>query len=107
MGKKYESFATQRESCRLNKYAYTEKIDLAGGAKLPVLFCNYPFGDPHHKKGVCKASTCTDMRAVPQEVVIADLEGKDEAITPPLTDDGQTNRDTEETVGKMACPDNG
>jgi hypothetical protein len=85
MGKKYDSFASQREKCRNNGYAYTEKIDLADGYKMPVLFCNYPFEDPSHKKGLCVAKTCTDLRKkpapaptqdadVPPEVLKADKE---------------------------------
>ncbi len=56
---KHVSFQAQREQCRLNKYTYIEKC---GSCKAPVLMCNYPFLDPSHKKGVCRASTCTDMR---------------------------------------------
>ncbi len=87
MGKKYTSFANQRESCRLDKKTYVEKVN--GEA---VLFCNYPFTDPTHKKGLCLARTCTDLREIPQEVVDADALAK-EAIK------------TEE--GELACPDNG
>ncbi len=66
---KHISFQQQREQCRLNKFTYIEKC---GGCKTPVLMCNYPFESPVHKKGVCKASTCTDMRTIPPEIVQAD-----------------------------------
>jgi hypothetical protein len=55
---KYVSFAAQREQCRLNKFTYTEKC----GCGIVSLMCNYPFDDTKHKKGMCRASTCTDMR---------------------------------------------
>jgi hypothetical protein len=55
---KYISFAKQREWCRLNKYTYTEKC----GCGVISLMCNYPFDVSSHKKGMCRASTCTDMR---------------------------------------------
>ena len=55
---KYVSFAAQREQCRLNKFTYTERC----GCGIVSLMCNYPFDDPKHKKGMCRASTCTDMR---------------------------------------------
>lgn len=55
---KHVSFPNQREQCRLNKFTYTEKC----GCGIVTLMCNYPFADPKHKKGVCRASTCTDMR---------------------------------------------
>jgi hypothetical protein len=101
MGKKYDSFATQREKCRNNGYAYTEKIDLADGYKMPVLFCNYPFEDPSHKKGLCVAKTCTDLRKkpapaptqdadVPPEVLKADKEQETEAL--------KSNCDKEDTT---------
>lgn len=55
---KYVSFAAQREQCRLNKFTYTEKCSCG----IVSLMCNYPFGTANHKKGMCRASTCTDMR---------------------------------------------
>ncbi len=55
---KYVSFANQREQCRLNKYTYEDKCECG----IITLMCNYPFSDPKHKKGKCRASTCTDMR---------------------------------------------
>jgi hypothetical protein len=55
---KYVSFAAQREQCRLNKYTYTEKC----ACDIVTLMCNYPFSETTHKKGVCRANTCTDMR---------------------------------------------
>lgn len=55
---KHVSFPNQREQCRLNKYTYTEKCSCG----IITLMCNYPFTEPGHKKGVCRASTCTDMR---------------------------------------------
>lgn len=64
---KHVGFSAQREQCRLNKYTYTEKIN-----GLPVLLCNYPFPQPEHKKGVCRANTCTDMREIPDDIVDAD-----------------------------------
>lgn len=64
---KHVGFAAQREFCRNNDHTYTEKF--SGEA---VLFCNYPFPDPYHKKGVCRANTCTDMREIPQEITEAD-----------------------------------
>ncbi len=65
--KKHVSYQAQREQCRLNKYTYEEKI---GGA--PYLMCNYPFPSPNHKKGLCKANLCTDMREIPDDIVDAD-----------------------------------
>ncbi len=65
---KHIGYGAQREQCRLNKYTYIEKINGA-----PVLFCNYPFSAPEHKKGLCKAGTCTDMRSIPADVVAADM----------------------------------
>jgi hypothetical protein len=64
---KHIGYNAQREQCRLNKYTYIEKI-----FGVPVLCCNYPFDKPTHKKGLCKASTCTDMREIPDDVVAAD-----------------------------------
>ncbi len=114
-GHKYTSFAAQRESCRLNKFAYTEKIEFGGGAKLPILFCNYPFLDPSHKKGLCKASTCTDLRQIPSEVVEADTQGTDDVKAVPTCDqvdattlaDSGAGEQEKETADDMACPDNG
>lgn len=65
---KHIGYSAQREQCRLNKYTYIEKINGAA-----VLFCNYPFDAPGHKKGLCKAGTCTDMREIPADVVAADV----------------------------------
>jgi hypothetical protein len=64
---KHIGYNAQREQCRLNSYTYIEKIN-----GVPVLFCNYPFSQIDHKKGLCKASTCTDMREIPADVVAAD-----------------------------------
>jgi hypothetical protein len=64
---KHIGFSGQREFCRNNDHTYTEKF---GGEQ--VLMCNYPFPDIHHKKGVCRANTCTDMREIPQEITDAD-----------------------------------
>lgn len=68
--KKHVSFATQREQCRLNKFTYDEKCSCG----IVTLMCNYPFPQPDHRKGICKASTCTDMRTLPDEIVEADKE---------------------------------
>ncbi len=93
MGRKYTSYPAQREVCRLNKgQTYTEVV---GGAKL--LFCNYPFTNPHHRKGLCKASTCTDLRQIPQEIVDIDEEAS-------KTTEDSENLNTEK--GEMACPSN-
>lgn len=86
-GNKYTSFANQRESCRLDKKTYVEKIN--GDS---ILFCNYPFTDPTHKKGLCLARTCTDLRQIPKEVVDADVSG----------DDGTVKTEK----GELACPSN-
>ncbi len=64
---KHIGYGAQREQCRLNKYTYTEKVN-----GVFTLFCNYPFPQPEHKKGLCKANTCTDMREIPADVVAAD-----------------------------------
>jgi hypothetical protein len=64
---KHVSFPAQREQCRLNKFTYTEKCSCG----IITLMCNYPFDDPKHKKGVCRASTCTDMRKTLAEDVEA------------------------------------
>ncbi len=64
---KHIGYTAQREQCRLNKYTYIEKINGAG-----ILFCNYPFDTATHKKGLCKASTCTDMREIPSDILAAD-----------------------------------
>jgi DNA-directed RNA polymerase subunit L len=72
---KHVGYAAQREFCRNNNHTYTEKLNsltkliVCGEA---VLMCNYPFPDPYHKKGVCRASTCTDMREIPAEITEAD-----------------------------------
>ena len=71
---KHVGYAGQREFCRNNGHTYTEKF-----TEQTVLMCNYPFPDIHHKKGVCRANTCTDMREikaveVPQEIIEADKE---------------------------------
>jgi hypothetical protein len=64
---KHVGFSGQREFCRNNEHTYTEKFS---GEQ--VLMCNYPFPDIFHKKGVCRANTCTDMREIPQEITEAD-----------------------------------
>ncbi len=87
---KHIGYNAQREQCRLNKYTYTEKIGgSANQSAVPVLFCNYPFSDPSHKKGLCKASTCTDMREIPDDVVAADAA---DMTIPPLTDPVNVDR---------------
>ena len=94
MAAKHVSFPNQREQCRLNKFTYTEKCTCG----IVTLMCNYPFTDPKHKKGVCRASTCTDMRktladdinaisgeeVVKEEEPVTDAAGKgnDEAVSP-------------------------
>ena len=78
---KHVSYPAQREQCRLNKHTYIEKCGTCGQKHL---MCNYPFPQPDHKKGFCKAVTCTDMRTIPEEIVEADEEEKgveDEGIT--------------------------
>jgi hypothetical protein len=75
---KHIGFSGQREFCRNNDHTYTEKF---GGEQ--VLMCNYPFPDIHHRKGVCRANTCTDMREIPAEITEADAA---DVIIPPLTD---------------------
>lgn len=75
---KYVSFAAQREQCRLNKFTYTEKCDCG----IVSLMCNYPFDDPKHKKGMCRANTCTDMRktlAEDVDAILSEEPVKDEA----------------------------
>ena len=105
---KHIGYNAQREQCRLNKYTYIEKVNGA-----PVLFCNYPFTKPEHKKGICKASTCTDMREIPADIVAADnkveVPGEREVSTCKEVDantladsgEGQT-----EDATKMPCPKN-
>ncbi len=92
---KHISYGAQREQCRLNKYTYIEKIN-----GIPVLFCNYPFTNATHKKGLCKASTCTDMREIPADVVAADQSSKNtpETVEPTA---GENSIETE-----MPCPTN-
>ncbi len=102
---KYVSFPQQREQCRLNKYTYIEKC---GSCKTPVLMCNYPFGDPKHKKGVCKASTCTDLRTIPADIIEADETEKevptcDELDKTTLADSGPGNTEEGE-VEKINKP---
>jgi hypothetical protein len=106
---KHVGFAGQREFCRNNKHAYTEKIN-----ETPVLMCNYPFPDPYHKKGVCRANTCTDMREIPQEITEADAETDVEKEV--KYDDrnyaGQESQEEEsipcpsKVVNLMPCPSN-
>lgn len=104
--KKYVGFSAQREQCRLNKYTYTEKCSCG----MVTLMCNYPFTEPAHKKGVCRANTCTDMRTLPDEIVEADRElsgspaETDEA--PALTEDAnkeatyeEGHKEAEESLG--------
>ncbi len=67
--KKHISYPKQREQCRLNKHTYIEKCDTCGQK---FLMCAYPSSDPDFKKGFCKASTCTTIREIPDEVVEAD-----------------------------------
>lgn len=91
MGSKHVSFPAQREQCRLNKFTYTEKCSCG----IVTLMCNYPFSDPKHKKGNCRASTCTDMRKtlaedlnaiveepVKEEVPAGEAAATDEAVSP-------------------------
>jgi hypothetical protein len=104
MGNKYLSFATQREDCRLDGKTYTEKIH---GAK--ILFCNFPFTDIHHKRGLCKASTCTDLRQIPEEVVRADENCETGECTVSGTDGNAetvTGKAIKTTEGELACPSN-
>jgi hypothetical protein len=68
---KHIGYSGQREFCRNNKHTYIERF-----VGEPHLMCNYPFPDIHHKKGVCRASTCTDMREIPAEISDADLENE-------------------------------
>jgi hypothetical protein len=68
---KHVGYAAQREFCRNNKHTYIERF-----VGEPVTMCNYPFPSIHHKKGVCRASTCTDMREIPAEISDADLENE-------------------------------
>jgi hypothetical protein len=88
---KHVSFAKQREWCRLNKHTYTEKC---GNCKTPILMCNYPFINPDHKKGFCKASTCTDMREIAEtpeeEVPQAILDAEKEEAEMADKQEGQT-----------------
>ena len=102
--KKYVSFAAQREQCRLNKYTYTETCDCGK----VTLMCNYPFPDPTHRKGCCRANTCTDMRTLPDEIVEADKEQVTNEAPKPgagVDDDGGTDaKASEEPVGKEADP---
>ncbi len=113
---KHIGYSAQREQCRLNKFTYIEKINGA-----PVLFCNYPFEDISHKKGICKAGTCTDMREIPADILAAD-EGTPKPMTIVVEDDkvevpgenttGTTGEDVDGTTGegvdgtKMPCPSN-
>ncbi len=112
---KHVGFVAQREFCRNNKHTYMEKF--SGDS---VLMCNYPFPDPYHKKGVCRANACTDMREIPEEIVYAD-----EKIEVPQ-DGENTPKEVVETVpekrkvptcdeldantlsdsGDMPCPEN-
>ncbi len=93
---KHIGYGAQREQCRLNKYTYIEKINGA-----PVLFCNYPFTEHDHKKGLCKAGTCTDMREIPADVVAADDkvevpgEKAETSKTKPFNEAGQVKGGTE------------
>ncbi len=97
---KHIGFSAQREQCRLNKYTYTEKItDISGKNTMSILFCNYPFTDPTHKKGICKASTCTDMREIPADVVAADA--ADSEVVSGVDGEDSTFDNTE-----MPCPKN-
>jgi hypothetical protein len=82
--KKHVSFPQQREQCRLNKFTYIEKV---GSLKEPLLFCNYPFPEPTHKKGICKASLCTDMREIPDDILAAD--DKEAATAEPVEHKGE------------------
>ncbi len=92
---KHIGYGAQREQCRLNKYTYIEKIN-----GTPVLFCNYPFTDPTHKKGLCKASTCTDMREIPADILAAD-----EKVEVPGEAEPVDETKTEEThVDKTVMP---
>ncbi len=80
MAAKHVSFPNQREQCRLNKFTYTEKCTCG----IVTLMCNYPFPDPKHKKGVCRASTCTDMRKTLADDINA-ISGED-AVEEPVTE---------------------
>jgi hypothetical protein len=79
--KKHVSYAKQREVCRLAKFTYEEKCSTCSQN---FLMCNFPFPEPDHKKGFCRASTCTDMREIPDMVVEADKqEGQSPVSTGP------------------------
>lgn len=69
--KKHISFAAQRERCRLNKWTYVEKCP---DCDTKILMCGYPSTDHEFKHGFCKASTCTSIREIPDEVTKADME---------------------------------
>lgn len=84
---KHVSFPNQREQCRLNKYTYTEKC----ACGILTLMCNYPFEDPKHKKGICRANTCTDMR----KTLAGDVDAIEETMAP----------STEEKLGDDALID--
>ncbi len=90
---KHVGFAGQREFCRNNKHTYMEKFD----GLQPVLMCNYPFIDPYHKKGVCRANTCTDMREIPEEITEADSA---------LSKDITASDKVEGSETPMPCPSN-
>ncbi len=99
---KHIGYNAQREQCRLNKYTYIENISSLGGSiKMPVLFCNYPFSQPEHKKGLCKASTCTDMREIPDDVVLADSK-----IEVPQDGKNTPGDTTAINTTEMPCPRN-
>ncbi len=102
---KHVGFAAQREFCRNNKHTYMEKI--AGDS---VLMCNYPFPDPYHKKGVCKANTCTDMREIPEEVTQADEDLSKEVVEDDKVevpgDEEKTPEEVKSGNDTMPCPSN-
>lgn len=89
---KHVGYAGQREFCRNNKHTYVEKFK--GD---PVLMCNYPFPDIHHKKGVCRANTCTDMREIPSE--ISDMDAENELAKEIAEDDLATQNIGVERTG--------
>ena len=99
---KHVGYTAQREQCRLNKYTYTENV---GGCV--VLFCNYPFNDPYHKKGICRANTCTDMREIPADVVAADDRVEVPERKVPTCDELDATTMSDSGESDMPCPNNG
>lgn len=98
---KHVGYAAQREFCRNNKHTYIEKF--SGD---PVLMCNYPFPDPYHKKGVCRANTCTDMREIPDVDPVAHKGESGDDLTDKVLDDvAAIDADNAETAGEELQPE--